>query len=95
MAPWTIARDENKKRELNLRIYHAAESIRIAGILLQPFIPAKAAQMLDRLGVAPERRTFAHARLGADFEYGFDGAPINDPAWREWRVVFPPLPVTD
>jgi methionyl-tRNA synthetase len=60
------------------------------GILLQPFMPDKAAQLLDMLGVSPLRRTYTYAALGADDSYGDAQAPLGKCAW---DALFPPLPV--
>jgi len=51
-------------------IYYCSESLRVAGILLQPFMPDKANQLLNTLGVKPERRTWKYATTGADDAYG-------------------------
>ena len=40
------------------------ETLRICGILLQPFMPTKAAALLDALKVEENERTLAHAELG-------------------------------
>ena len=60
------------------------------GILLQPYMPIKASQLLDMLGVDESRRTFADAKLGADDTYGDAKAPVGRDAW---DGLFPPLPV--
>jgi methionyl-tRNA synthetase len=60
------------------------------GILLQPYMPAKAAQLLDILGVDGSKRTFADAQLGADFSYGAAKLPVGKGAWDS---LFPPLSV--
>jgi methionyl-tRNA synthetase len=39
------------------------ETLRICGILLQPFIPTKSAQLLDHLGVTAEERTWEFAEI--------------------------------
>jgi methionyl-tRNA synthetase len=72
-------------------VYLALEAVRISGIFLQAFIPDKAAEMLDMLGVDPARRTFDDARLGADFTYG---VPMRD-LGKGKVVLFPPLAVED
>ena len=46
-------------------LYVTAELVRQAAILLQPVIPAGAAQLLDLLDIAQEHRDFAS--LGADY----------------------------
>lgn len=91
-APWQLGTETKEaEQELNRSVYLAVESVRISGILLQAFIPDKAAEMLDMLGVDPARRTFDDARLGADLTYG---APLRDPG-KGKAGLFPPLPVED
>lgn len=41
------------------------ETLRVSGILLQPFIPSKAQQLLDLLGIDEGQRSVAFASLGA------------------------------
>jgi len=69
-------------------VFLAAEGVRIMGILLQPFLPGKAAQLLDRLGVADDRRTFAHTALRCDPTYG---TPREDLGSGRATALFPPL----
>lgn len=91
-APWQIQPDTAEgKQELNMSVYLALESVRISGIFLQAFIPDKAAEMLDMLGVDPARRTFDDARLGVDFTYG---VPLRD-LGKGKAGLFPPLAVED
>ncbi|KAI1005093.1 putative methionine--tRNA ligase [Podosphaera aphanis] len=51
-------------------IYHCAESVRIVGILLQPYMPEKSKELLDILCVDTGNRSFSFAKLGADSNYG-------------------------
>lgn len=51
-------------------VYMSAESIRIIAILLQPFMPERMKVALDMMEVDDGKRTFAHARVGADMTYG-------------------------
>ena len=87
--PWQLAKDGDRKR-LNEVIYLAAESLRIIAILLQPFMPGKAADILDWLGVADDSRTFAHAELQGDLKYG---TPKHSLPRGAHGNIFPPLPV--
>jgi methionyl-tRNA synthetase len=48
----------------------AADSVRIMGILLQPFMPERMQVGLNMIGVDETRRSFEYARLGADLDYG-------------------------
>ncbi|KAH8598116.1 tRNA synthetases class I (M)-domain-containing protein [Bisporella sp. PMI_857] len=91
--PWNLAKaGKSNSSELQNIIYHCAESLRIIGILLQPFMPSKAAKMLDILGVDPKMRTYEMAVLGADTKYGVPLVPLGNSAW---DALFPPLPVED
>ncbi|EFX04667.1 methionyl-tRNA synthetase [Grosmannia clavigera kw1407] len=104
-APWTLARTADVADEagavdvaaadrLRMRqvVFLAAEALRVVSILLQPVMPAKAAEVLDVLGVASGRRTFQDARLGADTDYGL---PLRSPGKSSDDGLFPPLPVED
>lgn len=61
--PWALKK-ENPER-MGTVLYVTAELVRQAAILLQPVIPAGAAQLLDLLDIAQEHRDFAS--LGADY----------------------------
>jgi hypothetical protein len=81
--PWMYKPDEadpdvrraKVQENANPALYQVGEALRISSILLQPVIPGKAAEALDRLGVAPERRTAEYAVFGADFAYGRERQP--------------------
>lgn len=60
------------------------------GILLQPFMPEKAEEMLDVLGVSREKRSFEYLGLGKDFTYG---EPMRDVGRSAHQSLFPPLEV--
>ena len=90
--PWERARAGDAEA-MDRIILVAAESLRIAGILLQPFVPGKAAEMLDRLGVDPARRALVDARFGADTTYGIS-TYVPEPGSTD-AGLFPPLPVED
>ncbi|KAM3075597.1 methionyl-tRNA synthetase [Clarireedia jacksonii] len=90
--PWDLAKSSSPADEVALvrTIYDTAEAVRMMGILLQPFMPSKAGQLLDMLGVSPLRRTYDYAAVGADDSYGNAQAPLGKCAW---DALFPPLPV--
>ena len=80
-------------------VYLSAEAVRIAGILLQPFMPGKMKELLDGLGVRADRRGFEHAVVGGDREYGAvvvkeeGGGGVRDGGGEEKKrrgVLFPP-----
>lgn len=71
-APWRNIRNEDAKirRLAQLTLFLSAESVRIITILLQPFMPERMQVALDMLQVPDSKRTFQHAYLGADLDYG-------------------------
>ena len=79
---------EAVQQKASLVIYYAAESLRICGILLQPFMPGRMKELLDTLGVRDDKRTYLDAAPGADFEYGQPRHDIK-PGSDNW--LFPPL----
>lgn len=55
---------------------------------MQPFLPDKAARLLDTLGVAQNKRTFAYTVPRCDLDYG---VPMVDPGSGRDDGLFPPL----
>lgn len=49
--PWALAKEEKNKGRLAAVMYHLAESLRIAAILLTPFMPRTSPKMFEQLGV--------------------------------------------
>lgn len=92
-APWdkTKVPSDAARNEI---VFHAAEALRVAGLVLQPFMPGKMGEMLDILGVQPARRTFAYATFGGDVEYGArkEAAPLPR---GKWTGLFPPAVATE
>lgn len=97
-APWSLV-SSGKSKELKILspkeearvdsiIYVCAESIRICGILLQPFMPTKMGLLLDMLGVHDKQRTLEYARVGADQNYG---EPAVELGAGVSGTLFPPL----
>ncbi|KAL5043236.1 hypothetical protein BDW71DRAFT_188235 [Aspergillus fruticulosus] len=74
--PWK--NPEEKQRV----IFNAAESIRIMGILLQPFMPNKAKKLLDMLKVDPSKRNLSDGGYAQDSTYGEN---------IKKKILFPPL----
>ncbi|KAK4114501.1 hypothetical protein N656DRAFT_727150 [Canariomyces notabilis] len=88
--PWALLKstDPENKAAADKVVYMAAESLRVCGILLQPFLPDKATQLLDTLGVAQDKRTYAYAVPNCDLSYG---TPFIDPGRDRNDGLFPPL----
>ncbi|MEE3501470.1 methionine--tRNA ligase [Acidiphilium acidophilum] len=55
--PWTLRKSDPARMNHVLRTL--CETLRIAGLLLQPFMPDTMAKLLDQLAVPPDARTFA------------------------------------
>ena len=49
-TPWSLAKDESQKERLGTVLYNLLETIRWGAVLLTPFIPASATEILDELG---------------------------------------------
>jgi methionyl-tRNA synthetase len=64
--PWALARDPANADRLTGVLHDTAEAVRIAAVLLQPVIPASAAEILRRLG---ETRAVADLRLDTDTQW--------------------------
>ncbi len=51
-APWVLAKDEAQKERLGNVMAHLAESLRITGILLKPFLTEAPNQVFEQLGIS-------------------------------------------
>ena len=60
-APWVLAKDETKRARLITVMYNLLESIRLAGILLVPYMPETAGKILDQIGASAEERSWESA----------------------------------
>lgn len=107
VKPWDVAKklEDNKNsaspdlqedvdltKKLNETILVAAETLRIVCILLQPFIPDKAATLFTHLGVHEDKRTFEWAQYGIDTNYGVGQIQLLEKKkGKSDSYVFPPL----
>ena len=48
-APWVLAKDEQQRKRLGTVLYNLLETIRIGAVLLTPFLPATAENILNQL----------------------------------------------
>lgn len=55
--PWTLAKDDTKKEELASVMVHLVEALRIASILLQPFMTQAPAKIWEQLNIQPGQLT--------------------------------------
>ena len=61
--PWALKKTDPARMETVL--YVTAEVLRIIGILIQPYMPASAAKLLDLLAVPADQRIFADLGISA------------------------------
>jgi methionyl-tRNA synthetase len=48
--PWTLAKSDDRQSDLDQVLWTAAEGLRLAALLLSPFMPGSSAEILRRLG---------------------------------------------
>ena len=78
-TPWILAKSEETKPRLLTVMKNLCESIRVAAILITPFMPDSAKAILDLLGVPEEGRTWDALEYCADSECCWKtstGAPL-------------------
>ena len=63
-APWILAKDEAEKDRLATVMYNLAESLRIVGIFLQPYLPNTAPKLFEQLGVSGELTAYEARGFG-------------------------------
>lgn len=66
-GPWALAKDPAKKGRLNTVLYNLAEVLRIAAILISPFMPRTAPKIWQQLGLKTD---FASVQLGEAQAWG-------------------------
>jgi methionyl-tRNA synthetase len=71
--PWALAKDETKRARLGTVLYNLMEAIRQGAVMLMPFIPTTATEILDELGT--EKRSFETL---AGFDGMVAGESVND-----------------
>lgn len=64
-APWKLAKDPEASGELDQALYTLAEGLRVAALLLWPFMPGSCESVLKALGQDPSAVGLDTARIGA------------------------------
>ncbi|MBQ7335360.1 MAG: methionine--tRNA ligase [Clostridia bacterium] len=72
-TPWSLAKDENKRERLGTVLYNLMETIRQGAVMLTPFIPATAEEILNELNT--DKRDFDSL---SSFDGMVAGAEVND-----------------
>ncbi len=92
-APFKLAKDESKLPEVGTILYNCAEALRIASVLLWPFIPHKVEDFWRRIGCGHYAEALAdhgHGDLDAWVQWGQlkPGTPIEkgDPLFPRYQV---------
>ena len=60
-APWVLAKEEANRPRLATVLYNLLECVRIAGILLAPFMPATSPRIFAQIGAAGGITTYESA----------------------------------
>ena len=68
-APWALAKDESKKEQLQQVLYNLCESLRMAAILLNAYLPNTAPKMAVQLGLAEGELSFEDLSWGKRASY--------------------------
>ncbi len=84
-APWTLAKDEDKRTELASVMTHLAENLRIIAVLLQPFLTRTPGEILLQLGLQEENLK------KWDSIYGYGEIPAGTTVVKKGTPIFPRL----
>lgn len=78
--PWILAKDPEKAARLQTVLYNLLESIRIAGVLLESFMPETSVKILDALDT--QERSLESARTFGQLETGHKVAEKIEPLFK-------------
>lgn len=89
--PWVLAKDEEKKKELESVMIHLAESLRITAILLQPIMTETPTKIFNQLGLDAETMNLEGLHFG-EFPSGTKvvakGTPIFPRLEQEEEIAY-------
>lgn len=71
-APWALAKDEAKRARLNTVLYNLAETLRVVGVLIYPFMPVTGPKIWAQLGIATDFKT-----VSLEDVKGWGKLPVN------------------
>ncbi len=83
-TPWILAKDPDKKAELDTVMHNLAEAIRIVSVLIEPFMHATSKEIRKQLGMSV---------LEAAWEEAFTFEAIGGAHVHKGRVLFPRLDI--
>ncbi|WP_323680843.1 methionine--tRNA ligase [Listeria welshimeri] len=84
-APWTLAKEEDKRTELASVMTHLAENLRIIAVLLQPFLTRTSGEIFLQLGLQEENLK------KWDSIYGYGEIPAGTTVVKKGTPIFPRL----
>jgi methionyl-tRNA synthetase len=61
--PWVLAKDAAKSGELDTALYVAADTVRVVGELVRPFMPGTGERILEMVGVKPSAQSWVSLRI--------------------------------
>ncbi|GAA0367250.1 methionine--tRNA ligase [Alkalibacterium iburiense] len=83
--PWVLAKDEDRKEELQSVMYHLAESLRVTAVLLQPVLLHTSQAIAEQIGLKEDELSFDHV--------DFLNFPENRQVVSKGTPIFPRLDV--
>ena len=83
--PWVLAKDADKKEQLDSVMVHLAETLRISAILLQPFLTQAPLKIFKQLGLGTGKMQIMDLKFGA--------FPENTRVVAKGEPIFPRLDV--
>lgn len=89
--PWVLAKDEEKKNELNSVMVHLAESLRLAAILLQPVMVEAPKKIFEQLGLESSSMSIENIHFGefpSNIRVTSQGTPIFPRLDIETEVIY-------
>ncbi len=62
-APWILAKNESDRERLAAVLYNLLETIRIAAVLLSPFMPSTSPKIFEQIGASEDVTTYASVEV--------------------------------
>ncbi|KAG0243965.1 methionyl-tRNA synthetase [Actinomortierella wolfii] len=87
--PWRLVKEEGQEAKVNEILWLSQETVRMAALLLQPIMPTKATEILDRLGIADDERMWEHVEVG----HGWKSPNTKTDGLEQGTVIFPALEI--
>jgi methionyl-tRNA synthetase len=86
--PWSVAKDESRKAELDEILYNTAEALRALAVLLHPIMPISTQKLWDSLGAAQSLGAIGAQKISEVSKWGQlpAGAKIT-----KGEILFPRL----